>query len=118
MTATTISFAHVNDAEALLNFTADTVDFSLSGDNVLVSGIVGKRIYLYRIAFVVAGATNVRFKDGVSTNLSGLYTLNAGGSVVLDISNVPWYQTSTGKDLILNSSNAVQVGGTIYYQQK
>lgn len=107
----------MNDADAFADLQADAISFSLAGDNVIVSGIAKKKIYVYRIWFVVGGSTNVTFKNGPSTSLSGAATMSANGSFALDISNVPWYQTSAGNDFILGSSSSVQVSGTVYYRQ-
>lgn len=115
--ATNLQFAHINDADGFSNLQADAISFSLAGDNVLVSGISKKKIYVYRIFLVVAGTTNLTFKNGPNTSLSGALPMVANGSLVLDITNLPWFQTSAGNDFILGSSGSVQVSGMVYYQQ-
>lgn len=107
----------MNNAEAFASLTSDPIDFALSGDNVLITGIFKKRIFCYRLFLTVGGDTELTFKDGTSSDLSGPLPMLANGSIALDISNVPWFQTTNGNDFILSSSNAVQVSGTLYYQQ-
>lgn len=114
--STQLQYANINNAQAFLGMSSDPIDFGLAGDNVLVSGQVGKTISVYRIFFVVDGATVVTFKSGPATSLSGAITLSAGGSITLDISNIPWFQTGSNKDFILGSTNMVQVSGMIYYR--
>lgn len=112
----TLQYSNMNNAEAFSTLSADTISFALAADNVLVSGVSKKRILVYRIWFVCSGATTLTFKDGITTSLSGAFSMLANGSFVLDLSNLPWFQTSVGKDLVLTSSNAIQVSGMIYYQ--
>lgn len=115
---TNLQFAHMMDADAFLSLTSDPINFSLAGGNVVVSGAVGQKVYVYRIFMVVSGDTTITFQDGPVTALSGPISLLANGAVTLDISNCPWFQTSEGNDFVINSSNAVQVGGKIDYQKK
>lgn len=112
-----LQFAHMQDANAFSNLSDAQISFNLAGDNVLISGISGKKIYVYRIFLVVGGITNLIFKDGLSINKSGAIPMLANGSITLDISNVPWFQTTAGNDFILNSSQSVQISGVVYYQQ-
>lgn len=97
--------------------TTAPITFSGSGDNSLVAGVAGQIVRLYRIFFVVSGATNLTIKDGASTSLSGAMAFGANGSLILDFQAEPWYMTASGNALVLNSSNAVQVSGTIWYIQ-
>ncbi len=115
---TMLQFSHMTDADNYSALYPQSIDFATAGDNVLVSGIVGQRIYCYRILIVVGGDTNLTFKDGVGTNLTGAIPMLANGAIALDISNIPWFQTSNGKDFILGSSAMVQVSGKLDYQQK
>lgn len=114
--ATILKYSNMTDAEAFNSLLRVTVSFALAGDNVLVSAVTGKQILCYRLLLVVGGDTVLTFKSGVSTSLSGALTMNTAGSIVLDLSNVPWFQTGTGKDFILSSTNSVQVSGILDYQ--
>ena len=44
--------------------------------------------------------------------------MNANGSITLDFESEPWFTTASGKGFAMNSSNAVQVSGTIYFTQE
>lgn len=117
MAAVTLQHAHINDADAFSKIISEPIDFSTSGDNVIISGIAAKRIYVFSLKWVVAGDTVLTVKNGPSTSLTGPMTYFAGGSDVFDARNFPWFQTSFGNDFILGSTNMVQVAGVVYYQQ-
>jgi len=91
------------------------ITFSGSGDNTLVVAVASNRIVIDRIWLVVGGATNLTFKDGASTNLSGAVPMSTNGGLTFDATGEPWFCTSLGNAFILNSSAGVQVSGQIYY---
>lgn len=94
------------------------ISFSSSGDNVLVAGTAGQSIELVGLILVVAGATNLTFKDG-STVTSGAMPMSANGSIILDENpGLAWFVASAGNNLVLNNSNAVQVSGVAYFTQE
>lgn len=93
------------------------INFAASGDNTVVAAVASQVIRVYRIFFVVSGATNITIKDGASTSLTGAMTFNTGGAWVLDMSGDAWFTTASGNSFIINSSNAVQVSGAVYYAQ-
>lgn len=113
----TLNYSNMNNAEAFVDLKSEAVDFNLAGDNVLISGVALKKIYVYRIFLVVGSDMDLTFKDGLSDELSGSVPMLANGSLTLDMTNVPWFQTSDGNDFILESSDSGQVGGVVYYQQ-
>jgi len=97
------------------------------GDNSIVAAVAaqgtGSGAYtpplrIHGIQFTVGGATNLTFKDGASTSLSGaeVYTGN-GSSKVLQINEEPYYYCQPGNAFIINSSAAVSIMGTVYYRQ-
>lgn len=90
------------------------VSFASSGDNTVISATTGKRLLVNRIWFVVAGATSLTFKNG-TTALSGKVPVAANGSFTLDLSDEPWFITSLSAAFVINSTNAVQVSGQVYY---
>lgn len=118
MAATNLQFAHLNDADALIGLSSDVVSFTLAGGNVLVSGVAGKKIYVYGLTIVFGSATTVIFKDGPTTNLTGTMTMTASGAMVFDPINICRWQTSAGKDFICTTGSNSIAGGTIYYVQK
>jgi hypothetical protein len=114
---TNLQFAHMLDADAIKDLNHVAIDFSLAGDNVLISGIAKQKIYVYRIFLTVENTTNLTFKNGVSIDLTGAMPFYPYGTLIMDISNSPWFQTSDGNDFILNTSDSGQISGAVYYQQ-
>lgn len=94
------------------------INSAAGGDILAVPLVANQIIRVYKIWFVVTGASNITFKDGAGgTALSGAAALAANGSLTLDMDGEPWYVTSAGKDFVINSSAATQVSGTIYFTQ-
>jgi hypothetical protein len=92
------------------------ISFSSSGDNIVIAAVSGKLITVVQLYLVVAGATNITFKDG-ATALSGAMPMSTNGSIVLDVNqNLSWFITSG--NFVINSSAAVQVSGEVYYVQE
>ena len=90
------------------------INFSASGNNTVVVGVAGKRIKVTRIFFVIGAATNLIFNSG-STALTGTMDFAANGAFVLDFDKQPLTCINALDSFIINSSNAVQIGGTIWY---
>jgi len=92
------------------------INFSSSGDNVIVSSPTIGPINVYAIFFTVSGATNITFKDTVAGSFSGAVILTGNGSsLTLPMSDEPWFQVQPTANFVINSSNAVTVGGMLYY---
>ncbi len=92
------------------------INFAASGDTPIIAAIANKRIFIYRLYFILGAATDITFKDG-STALTGAMPFLANGFMILDPTQVPWHQTSIGAAFNINSSNAVQVSGSIGFIQ-
>ncbi len=103
------------DATIGSSVTQAAINFSASGDNTIVSGILGKRIKVLQFFFVLAGATNLTYKSG-STILSGPLDFPTAGSEVQDFIQLP-LTCNPDDSFVINSSAAVQVGGIIWYIQ-
>jgi hypothetical protein len=96
--------------------TSAAISFSSSGDNTIVSAGVGAvTTRVHRLFIVVAGATSITIKNGAGASLTGAMSLSAGGSIVLDFNQEPWFKTSAATAFIINSSAAVQVSGMVDY---
>ncbi len=99
------------------------IDFAGAGDNTIVVGVADQKVRVFQLFFVVAAATIIVVKDGAGTALTGPMSFTAGGSFVLDFvrgsreADQPWFTTSEGNAFVLNSTNAVQVSGRVYYTQ-
>lgn len=107
-------------APTVSKYSQAAITFSASGDNTLIVGSGSTTIRIYRIFFVnsdAAQSTNITIKDSTPTSFSGAFRLNSGGSVGLDGNGDPLYVGASGKGIVLNSSAAVQVSGTVWYTQ-
>lgn len=111
--------------KAALSFiTASTTDQHLSeakidfsgGSSIIISGVTGQAIYVYKYFIVVSAATNVTFFDG-ATALTGPIPLAANEAIVKTFDTRPWYSLSTGQDFIISNSGGAQVSGRAYYIQ-
>jgi hypothetical protein len=96
--------------------TSAAINFSASGLNAIVAAVAAKTTKIHRIFFKVNGATTITFQDG-STALTGPIQMLSNDSIILDFSGDPWFTGSTNTAFNLNSTNAVQVSGTVWYVQ-
>ena len=103
------------DATVGASVTQAPINFSGAGDNILVGGVAGQRIKVLQFFFVLAAATNLTYKSG-TTALSGPMNYSSVGAQVQDFIQLP-YTCKLGDPFIINSSNAVQIGGTLWYIQ-
>lgn len=98
------------------NVNIAVINFAASGDNIVIAAPTVGPINVAGIAFTVSGATNITFKNGASIAQSGAIVFTANGSAMtLPLAPAPWYWATPGNAFIMNSSNAVQVSGTIWY---
>lgn len=98
--------------------TEAAINCSTGSDNTIVSASTGLVVRVYRMFFVVGGATTVTIKDGSSNSLTGPIPFGAaGGALTLDTSGDPWFQTSKGNAFIINENASVQISGAIWYTQ-
>lgn len=90
-----------------------------SGDNTVIAGVAGKKIYVFAWNISFSGTVNAKFTDGAAgTLVSGLYygIVNAGGGNAVTPPYYLWSGTA-GNALVLNLSAAVAVGGSVSYWQ-
>ena len=90
-----------------------TVNFSSSGDNIVIIGVVGARIKVLQFFAVFAAATVITYKSG-TTPISGPLVFPAASAQVQDFIQLP-LTCNVGDAFVINSSAAVQIGGTIWY---
>lgn len=105
---------HIQTAGIIQNA---VISFAASGDNIIVAAVTGKKIYVFRLYFILGATSTITFKRG-TTSLSGAMPFNANQGMVLDPTECPWHQTDSGEAFVINSSNAVQVSGSIGYIQQ
>ena len=103
------------DATVGASVTQAPINFSGAGDNIIIGGVAGQRIKVLQFFFVLAAATNLTYKSG-STSLSGPLDFSSIGAQVQDFIQLPM-TCLIGDPFIINSTNAVQFGGTIWYIQ-
>jgi len=92
------------------------INFSASGVNLVIAGIAGQIIRVFRMIVVVGGSTSLTFQNG-SSSLTGPIPLATNEAIVLTLDTAPWFLMSLGNPWQINSSNAVQVSGAAYYTQ-
>ena len=94
--------------------TQAVLNFSSSGTNVVIAGSTGKLTRVLQLFFVVGAASNITFQsEGVG--LSGQMNFTGAGSFFMDYLQLPLTCLHSGDDFDIVSSNAVQIGGTIWY---
>lgn len=99
-------------------FTVTPFSVSTSGDNLIVSGVPGKQIHIFRMKMASAATVNVTIHDSVAVVFDGPIPLLAGFPWILpfsSIDNPAWYETSIGAGFVINLSATVLVGGNIEY---
>lgn len=89
------------------------INFSTSGDNTVISADPVNRIVVHRLWLVVGGATSLTFKDNLANPAP--VPMSANGGITFDATGEPWFITDPVNAFIINSSNAVQVSGEVYY---
>jgi hypothetical protein len=93
------------------------VNISASGPSVLVPGVAGKTIRVYRLQITVSRAATLIFENDDSSVPDGPLVFPAAGSLTWDNTGEAWFVTGAGKGFQLNLSAAVQVAGNIWYVQ-
>jgi hypothetical protein len=104
-------------AEKLQIVTQAVINFSGSGDNIIATGTAGKITRILEIFFVIGGTTVLTFKSG-ATPISGGMSFNTSGAMFMDYIHMSLDCLNAGDNFIINSTAAVQIGGTIWYVQQ
>lgn len=90
------------------------INKAASGNATLITGVTGQKCRVYGLRLSVAGAVIVQILDN-STVLEVFNFAGAGGSVVLDMRQQPYYTGTAGQNFRINLSAAVQVDGQLEY---
>ena len=101
-------------------FTQVPINISAGGDNIVVAGVAGKQIKVFRLKLITNAAVVIRVKDGASIVLDGPLAFSGNEGMVLDwpgYDGPPWYTTTIGNALIMNLTGAATVGGNLDYVQ-
>jgi hypothetical protein len=102
----------------LLGVENDTINFVASGDNTIVAAVANRKIRIHKMFLVGAGASDVRFWSGPSsenTPKSGLLSFGANFGLAFDGEEFP-LETGIGKAFVISSTAAIQCGGWITYK--
>lgn len=81
-----------------------------------IAGVGGQTIRVFRLILVVDSATTINFRDG-NTPFGDPYYLTPNGSITLDLSNEPWYITSSSNGFQINQTGTANIGARIWYTQ-
>ncbi len=90
------------------------ISASSSGDNSVVSAVVGKKIRVLRWSVSGSGTVNIKWRNG-TTDVTGLYYLVANATVGGAYCPVGHFETSSNAALQINLSGATAVGGVLTY---
>ena len=87
-----------------------------SGDNTLVAADATKKIRVFALSVVAAGAVTVRFESAAGgTALTGVMSFAANGGYVLPFNPAGWFETAVNQLLNMELGGAVQVSGHLTY---
>lgn len=111
-----VPYVNLNPNKLVKDLSSAVINFSASGDNIVIAGLPSTTIRIFKLFLVVGSSTNITIKNNL-TALTGPIPMLAFGSMVLDFDSDPWFVTSTGNDFVINSSSAAQISGTVYYTQ-
>jgi hypothetical protein len=110
-----------NVVPALTNSPVQFTPLSTVADNVLVAGVAGKVISVYRLILSFAAAANIQFWNGASAgavDFTGFQYMFAGGFYDPPVSGIPLFVCAAGNSLVLTSSAAANMGGMIGVTQQ
>jgi len=93
------------------------INQSAAASNEIVAAVTNRNIRIIGITLVAAGAVSVTIEDEDGVDLIGLIALAANQHYVLPVHGLGYQQTARGKALHMLLGGAVQVGGSITYQE-
>jgi len=93
------------------------IDENTAASNAIVALVASRGIRILAFCAIAAADVTVTLEDEDGANLIGPMDLPANGGVVLPFNGIGWQETPSGKALHLLLGDAVQVGGSITYQE-
>ena len=91
------------------------VNFTGSGDNTVITGVAGQRIYVFGFDISLSASTTFTIKSG-STALTEPMTLNAYSH---GVGSAPaFFVTNAGDNLVINLGTSATAAGIIWYAQQ
>jgi hypothetical protein len=95
----------------------DTFALVAATPRQLVAGVALQTVKLFRGIFEVDGPCTLKFQDGNGGPTLFSAFLTTGGSIAMQVSGVPWFNTSAGNGLfVVSSANVNLYGGFSYVQ--
>lgn len=98
------------------------INSTTAGDQVILPGVVGKRIRVLAYILAISNNNHVQWKSG-STAISGEMHMTGGSSMAIHMGDqwpgggLPVLMTEPGEALVLNVGGAVTVGGHLTYME-
>ena len=103
--------------QAANGLTEVVVNFATSGDHNIIAAVVGKIIRIWKVMLWSGGDQVLSIRDGL-TPLMGTIDLAQGGQVLLPKDTDPWFTLTTNSPFNLNTTQAVQCSGRVFYTQE
>lgn len=98
---------------AVLTSTGVTTNVAISTP-VAASGSTTVRIF--RLVLTADAATTINFRDG-ATSFGESYYLSSNGSIVLDVTDNPWFITSAGNGFGIAQTGSAHLGVRLWFTQ-
>lgn len=93
-----------------------TINENTLNRNVVVTGIANKRIIVTHYLVMPSNNVTIQWQDGAGANLSGPMALTANNGGEANNTEEGLFECGVGEDLVLDLSNAIQVGGHLNYR--
>ena len=90
---------------------------SLSGTNVVVAAVPGKRLKVFSFGIqVTSGTCGAKFTDGASADMTGRFAFNSREGLAFAVAPPAYlFGTSIGNALVLDMDSAVNFAGFVSY---
>ncbi len=105
--------AYQTPTAAVLSSTGVTTSVAISTP---VAALSSQTVRVFRLVITADAATTITFRDG-ATPFGEQFPLTANGSIVLDLTNEPWYVTSASNGFVVKQTGSANLGIRIYYTQ-
>lgn len=92
------------------------IDVNAVGNTIIIPGVPGTPIRIYKVVLTAGGAVVLTLKEGTRDNSGGLRVANNGNIILMFDSDIP-LQLPEGQPLVLNLSVAIRVTGFVEYTQ-
>lgn len=104
--------------KATEQYTRAVISMNTAADNIVIAAVAAQFVRIYGIVFTCAGSVAIKLGQGGPAYWTGAMTFGAGGGLCLMPQGEPLYMTdAVNKSFIINLSAAIQLSGTVWYQQ-